>query len=954
MDAASVTAGSRSLLKSRVSRRLFVVFLLSALVPFMLTGGYALLEIGRVAARSDSDRLGSIAKNYALSLIGSLDMAREAMEAELRQAPADREVIRAAFAQRSLFTGRVEVLDDAAVRSGSPARLDARQLRALQAGGTVLWHDAAGELGAPTSWLVLRHPAGSYVMTELSGRFLWGAADDFAQGARLAAFVQGGPLLATSGDAEQDPVLEQLRRLPDWAGDTAGLRQLVNLTSGGRDYRARRFELPLERNFGAPSIHVIAWEPAPAALAALSTRQLVFPALMLAGVLLAAWLAVRQLHSQLRPLDALIGVTRRLARRDFTVPVRIESRDEFRDLGDAFNQMAEALRREFEAVDAMAQVDRLLLESRGLETVLDALLPRISRVAACHSVAVVLVDTMAPDRARVFEYLPGLAEALPVRRVQFDPARMRGPLMREPALQIPAADAIGDYAFVSSLAEAGAARILMLPLIQDAALAGVLCLGYAEESGTAGADGREHSREIADRLSVALANIAHGDALYRQAHFDSLTGLPNRHYFHKHLQSEMDSAGARGSQGALIYVDLDNFKRVNDTAGHGQGDELLRVVAQRLGSCCRGEDMVARLGGDEFAVVVRDGSNPDTVRMIADRILVAVAQPIRVGSREHVISASVGITLFPGDGQTLEEVLKHADIAMYRGKEGGRNRAVFFEPEMNERMESRFALESGLQRALQDELFQLYFQPIVSTDDARLAGAEALLRWPGAPGHAPGPAEFIPAAEQTGLIVGIGEWALDRACAHLREWRGKGLALPYVSVNVSPRQLAEPDFTDKLTTILRRHHLRPLDLLVEITEGVFAEGDQARTALGRMAELGVRIAIDDFGTGYSSLSYLRAFPIHTVKIDRVFVRDVPQDDSARRLLDTIVAMGHGLGKRVIAEGVENAAQLEYLRRVGCDAMQGFHVARPMAPEAFASWMRDYRNPGAEREVRSAG
>jgi diguanylate cyclase (GGDEF)-like protein len=954
MDAASFTAGSRSLLKSRVSRRLFVVFLLCALVPFVLTGGYALLEIGRVAARSDSDRLGSIAKNYALSLIGSLDMAREAMEAELRQVPAEPAAVRAAFAQRGLFSGRVQMLDDAAIRSGSPARLDARQLRALQAGGTVLWHDAAGELGAPTSWLVLRHPAGSYVMTELSGRFLWGAADDFAQGARLAAFVQGGPVLATSGDAEQDPVLEQLRRLPDWAGDAAGLRQLVNLTSGGRDYRARRFELPLERNFGAPSIHVIAWEPTPAALAALSTRQLVFPALMLAGVLLAAWLAVRQLHSQLRPLDALIGVTRRLARRDFTVPVRIESRDEFRDLGDAFNQMAEALRREFEAVDAMAQVDRLLLESRGLETVLDALLPRISRVAACHSVAVVLVDTMAPDRARVFEYLPGLAEALPVRRVPFDPVRMRGPLMREPALQIPAAEAIGDYAFVSSLAEAGAARILMLPLIQDAALAGVLCLGYADESGTAGADGREHSREIADRLSVALANIAHGDALYRQAHFDSLTGLPNRHYFHKHLQSEMDSAGARGSQGALIYVDLDNFKRVNDTAGHGQGDELLRVVAQRLGSCCRGEDMVARLGGDEFAVVVRDGSNPDTVRMIADRILVAVAQPIRVGSREHVISASVGITLFPGDGQTLEEVLKHADIAMYRGKEGGRNRAVFFEPEMNERMESRFALESGLQRALQDELFQLHFQPIVSIDDARLAGAEALLRWPGAPGHAPGPAEFIPAAEQTGLIVGIGEWALDRACGHLREWRGKGLALPYVSVNVSPRQLAEPDFTDKLTTILRRHHLRPLDLLVEITEGVFAEGDQARTALGRIAELGVRIAIDDFGTGYSSLSYLRAFPIHTVKIDRVFVRDVPQDDSARRLLDTIVAMGHGLGKRVIAEGVENAAQLEYLRRVGCDAMQGFHVARPMAPEAFASWMRDYRNPGAEREIRSAG
>jgi diguanylate cyclase (GGDEF)-like protein len=953
-------------LHSRVARRLFVVFVLCALLPFIATASYALLELGRVADDSDSARLGYTAKSYALELSGNLTLADEAFQAIIAETSALSGDLPDRFGRRAAYTGRVQVFDDERVRRRDIPGLEADRLGAVLSGGAVLLlsPDDAG-MRAPrdgaaglSAWLVRRQErTRTVIMAELSIANLWGAVDDFADRASLAVYLAPATLL-TSSSGETPP------GLLDAFGATLGRRKtgqdarsLTVVQVAGRDYHARTFDYPLARSFHAPALRVVAWEPMSGAAANLSTRQLVFPALMLAGVLLAAFLAARQLQRQLRPLDRLIVATRRIAARDFDAVVRIESNDEFRELGDAFSGMVTALKREFAAVEAMAEVDRLLLESRGLETVLDALLPRMSRVVDCHSASVTLVDPMSPDRARVFEFVPALGESLPVRRVAFDAEQMRERFARNPVLELQGPQ-IGELGFISSLADCGARRVRCLPLRQDSTIAGVLSLGFdaeeAELPSPASGSGVDHSRELADRLSVALSNLAHGDALYRQAHFDSLTGLPNRQFFHKRLRVDMESAAVNGSQGALIYIDLDNFKRVNDTAGHASGDELLRVAAQRLGNCCRGEDLVARLGGDEFAIVVRDGSSAVELRQICDRVLTALAAPIRVGKREHLVSASIGITVFGAGDATLEQVLKHADIAMYRAKDSGRNRVVFFEPEMNARIEARVALESGLQRALQEQMFELYYQPIVSAQDWRLAGAEALLRWPGAPANVTGPAQFIGAAEQTGLIVGIGEWALNRACSQLRDWRARGLALPYVSVNVSPRQLAEPRFAEMLRHTLERCGTQPRDLLVEITEGVFAEGEAARAALADLAQLGVRLAIDDFGTGYSSLGYLRTFPIDAVKIDRSFITDIPGNESAEKLVETIIHMGQGLNKVVIAEGVETPEQARFLRKAGCDSLQGYHISRPMPADAFGAWMESYRIAPAQAAARDAG
>jgi diguanylate cyclase (GGDEF)-like protein len=960
-----IPVGEATPLRSRVARRLFVVFVICALLPFVATGSYALLEIRRASQDADSARLGYAAKSYALEVGGKLASADDTLRAMLADDYAGLEDFVARTRRRAWFTGRVRAVGERDAAMQAALGLGEAQVGAVLAGGAVLvvadtpladgGIDFAAGASAPVSaWLVRQRRAGDdLLMVELAVRQLWGTVDDFADRANLVVFLSPARLLATSTLESPPGLFEALAADLGRRSGRSESRTLLELEAAGRSYRGRVFDYPLARIYAAPALRVVAWEPVPPATSALSTRQLVFPALMLGGVLLAAWLAVRQLARQLQPLNRLVAATRRIAVRDFDTVVRIESNDEFRELGDAFTGMQVALKREFAAVEAMAEVDRLLLESRGLETVLDALLPRMSRVVDCHSASVTLLDPISPDRARVFEFVPALGESLPVRRVAFDAERLRDHFSRSPVLELQGGQMDAEFGFISSLADCGAKRVRLLPLRQDNEIAGVLGLGFDDEREPPPEGARDHSRELADRLSVALSNLAHGDALYRQAHFDSLTGLPNRQFFHKRLRVDMEAAALGGFQGALIYIDLDNFKRVNDSAGHASGDELLRVVAQRLGNCCRGEDMVARLGGDEFAIVVRDGANADELRQIAERVLATVATPIRIDKREHLVSASVGITVFGSGGETLEQVLKHADIAMYRAKDSGRSRVVFFEPDMNARMEARIALESGLQRALQDQLFELHYQPIVAAEDARLAGAEALLRWPGAPPHVGGPATFIGAAEQTGLIVGIGEWALDRACAQLRQWRGNGLALPYVSVNLSPRQLADGHFAELLQRALVRHHLQPRDLLMEITEGVFAEGETAHAALAAIARLGVRLAIDDFGTGYSSLSYLRTFPIHAVKIDRSFITDIPGSESAGKLVETIVRMGHGLNKQVIAEGVETPDQVRFLRAAGCDSIQGYYVARPMPAEVFATWMAGYRIAPGE-SAREAG
>ncbi|MBL8307721.1 MAG: EAL domain-containing protein [Rubrivivax sp.] len=474
------------------------------------------------------------------------------------------------------------------------------------------------------------------------------------------------------------------------------------------------------------------------------------------------------------------------------------------------------------------------------------------------------------------------------------------------------------------------------------------------------ADSLQQHRVSIDELSQRLTE-AHGreiserqhneERLARMANFDSLTGLPNRTLFRDRLQHAMAHSRRSGQPCALMFLDIDRFKNINDSLGHDVGDRLLKQVSAVLASCVRDADSVGRrttdapadevfrLGGDEFMILVEDVASADAVAAIADRVLRALDRRFDIETHELFISASIGITLYTGDAVDLDGLVKQADMAMYRSKDLGRDTYCFFDEKMNEAASQRHQLEVALRHALDRDEFRLYYQPKADLVSGRVTGVEALLRWQPAGQPMVQPDRFIGILEETGLIVPVGLWVLRQACGQLVAWQALGMAPMSLAVNLSARQFRHQDLVRQVAGVLADTGFPPERLEVELTESMLIDDSEAvLRILSELAAMGIRIAIDDFGTGQSSLHYLKRFNVDTLKIDRSFVRDTPEDAEDSAIAAAVIALGHALGLRVVAEGVETEAQLGFLRSHACDELQGYLLSRPLAPEAFPAWL----------------
>ena len=434
------------------------------------------------------------------------------------------------------------------------------------------------------------------------------------------------------------------------------------------------------------------------------------------------------------------------------------------------------------------------------------------------------------------------------------------------------------------------------------------------------------------------------DQIWQQANFDSLTGLSNRNLFLDRLDHALAYAQRQQALVALLFIDLDRFKYVNDALGHATGDQLLQEAARRLRLCVREMDTVSRLGGDEFTVILPAISEGQSVARVASSILSELSRPFDLAAQETHVSASIGITIYPQDGSDSGMLLQNADTAMYQAKEEGRNTYRFFTWEMNREAEGRISMGAALRNALRREEFQLHYQSIVDISDGTIVGVEALIRWESSERGRVGPDEFIPVAEESGLIVPIGDWVLQQAAADLRHWDRAGLKLELLSVNVSTVQFQCEGFLEKMRDLLQDNQHLASRLFLEITESVFLnEHREPGARLGVLRQRGIGISIDDFGTGYSSLSYLKRFPVDKIKIDRSFVRDVTTDPEDAALCEAIIAMAHHLGLKVVAEGVEPHAQWQFLRNSGCDYAQGFYFSQPMTASEFTDYLDKNQN-----------
>ena len=447
----------------------------------------------------------------------------------------------------------------------------------------------------------------------------------------------------------------------------------------------------------------------------------------------------------------------------------------------------------------------------------------------------------------------------------------------------------------------------------------------------------------ADEQKVAEARIQ------RLAYFDALTGLPNRLLLSDRCQHALRVAQRAHQPVALMFLDLDHFKNINDSLGHRVGDEVLVELAARLKATVREQDTVSRLGGDEFVLLLPDTDAAGAAR-VADKLIRTALLPIQIEEHELTVTPSIGIALYPKDGLDLDTLSKCADAAMYQAKGEGRNSYRFFTPEIQAHSDRNLVLDNALRRALERHQLELHYQPQISMATGEILGAEALLRWTHPELGVISPAEFIPIAERNGLILPIGEWIIDTAVNQLADWMARGMAPITMAVNLSAVQFRHTDLPQFITRTLTHADLPPQRLELELTEGVAMTHPQdAIAVMDDLDQRGVRLSIDDFGTGYSSLSYLKRFQVYKLKIDQSFVRDITEDPDDKAIVAAIISMAHSLGLKTIAEGVETQAQLEFLRDQGCDEVQGYYFSRPLTPQAFEDFVRQGACPMLKHE-----
>jgi diguanylate cyclase len=718
----------------------------------------------------------------------------------------------------------------------------------------------------------------------------------------------------------------------------------------------QRWALFLGGGFGAPDWTLAAVPARGLPVGATPLQAAMTPAL-LASMLLAAFLGLLLVRRLLGPIEDLGRATRALAQGRWAVRVPVQGHDELGALAQAFNTMAHRVQRQVEAMDVQADVDRAILGRVDLDAALGRVAQRLSRLSR-DGYAVVLARAPEGDAWQAWLAGPGglaAVEGLPATLDQGLPStvgRWSGAPGAAPSwwTQLLAATGTPPGSTLTTglqwdVASSSAQRVGLL------ALAG----------GPAAEDPDLALRELADlrdRVAVTLSAAAHQHRLVERAQRDPLTGLLNR----SGLQEASERVLAAG-QATLVFVDLDFFKEVNDTLGHELGDLLLCAVAGRLKGLLPPNATLARQGGDEF-VLLLPGAAPQA-EAVAEAVCRALAQPFALGTaggsaaqaaQAVQVGASLGLASAPGDGRDLMTLMRRADMALYAAKTAGRGRWEHFTPALDAAAAERAWLQRELRQAVAQAQLLLHYQPRLDARSGAVASVEALLRWPHPQRGWIAPDRFIPVAEDSGLIDTMGWWVLQTGLAQMQRWRQQALPVGRMAVNVSARQLRVDNFADRVLAAVQAAGLSPADLELELTESLFA-GDTARVCsqLAPLRAAGVHIALDDFGTGYSSLAALQRLPVDTLKIDRSFVVDLGQRDSAEAVARTVVALGRALGKRVTAEGVETAAQVQRLVALGCDELQGWRYARAEPAEACAARIRKgFAPPAADVDAAGEG
>ncbi len=770
------------------------------------------------------------------------------------------------------------------------------------------------------------------IVGELAPEYLWGAIDLYPAATDFCIF-------------EDETRIVLFCSMPD-AGDMASLADASSAQSpmratrwvrDGEYQRAIAWGQFMRATFGTADWIFVATQPESFQLAPVVEFRQLFILVVALALLLVTWFTIRQARSIVEPVERLAARARAVAKNDFATRLDMKRDDEFGELAAAFDHMSSRLGHQFAALKALSDIDQLILSTVETEQVVRTVIERMGDVVPTDAVSVTLFDHDNPAHARIYFRGPRAEEGLSIARLDIGIEERRTlEADQQGAWVALAAPAPGHLAH---LLAAGMGTAFVQPIVWRGTVCGALVLGY-RAAGTRNDEEQKQAREFADRIAVAVSSAWRDEQLYVQAHYDPLTGLPNRLLFKDRLSQEIARCQREEGRFAVLFIDLDRFKSVNDTFGHSVGDVVLREAARRVTGCVRGSDTVSRLGGDEFTVLLTRVQHPQDAGRVAENIVSAFSQRFDVGDQQSFLGASIGIASYPEDGSSAEELLKNADTAMYRAKASGRSQAIYFEERMNAEALTRLVLDRDLRLAIERGELELHYQPQYDLRAGTIRSAEALLRWRHPERGLIPPNRFIPLAEESGFIEQIGQWTIREACAQMKAWQAEGMPVEQVAVNVSPRQFRKAGLVAYIRSCVQEAGIAFSCLELEITEGLLME--RATAVEGMLDELdamGIGIALDDFGTGFSSMAYLQRFPVHTIKIDRVFVEGLGRSADSRAIVAAVIAMSHALGKNVIAEGVETGEQQALLGELGCDEIQGHHLSQALPAAQFAAFVR---------------
>ena len=660
----------------------------------------------------------------------------------------------------------------------------------------------------------------------------------------------------------------------------------------------------------------------------------IYPGVILVSVLLIAVLSSTQIRRYLVPLELLKKATREIAKGNFKNQVNLKSGDEFEQLAEAYNDMSRKLDIQFKSLAIMAKVDHSILTSLDADYIIETVLNGIRELVPHSDVNILSLDKQ--DHPTINKHA--------IKTTLFSQHKLiinrdEERILKANTHYLAIKPGYTAPDFLANMPGHGNNHVVIFPLFLKKDLIAVVVLRH--EQALYNPEGTySQVRELIDRIAVALTNASWEGKLYQQVNFDSLTLLPNRTLLQDRLEQAIKRAHRANKQIAVVFLDIDRFKAINDSLGYKAGDTLIKEVAQRLSEIAETVDSFGRYGSDEFLFIMSDISynskSISSISIFVEDIMRSVSKPFVIDAHEINVSASIGIALNPSDAKKPDQLINFAEIAMHHAKSQGKGSYHFYSKDINAQSFAMLLLENDLRRALERDELEIHYQPQFDAHSFKLVGAEALLRW-----HHPKmgllhPGQFIELANESGLMVGIGEWVIRNTCKQLKAWIVKGQPLVKISVNLSTHQFREHNLVALITSCVKEHQVDPRYLEFEITEDtLMSDIDKAISILHELKSIGFQLAVDDFGTGYSTLNYLAKFPIHCLKIDQSFVHDMMQEKNVASIVSAIIALGHSLNLTVIAEGIETGQQLTFLQNQHCDILQGYMLGRPVPATEFA-------------------